>query len=64
MLGFGNGAFMCIDTRNEIQLADSIQYKNLYFTDTADSSSTDLSDDSKFDVPLDKMKMIYLEKIQ
>jgi hypothetical protein len=41
MLGFGNGAFMCIDTRNEIALADSIKYKNLYFTDTVDSNSVD-----------------------
>ena len=64
MLGFGNGAFMCLDTRNDIALADSIKYKNLHFTDLSDSSIIDHSNDhSKFDAPIDKMKMIYLDRI-
>lgn len=63
MLGFGNGAFMCLNTRNDIALADSIMYKNLNFTDLGDSSNFDTSSDqSKFDAPLDKMRMIYLDK--
>lgn len=65
MLGFGNGAFMCLDTRNDIALADSIKYKNLHFTDLSDSSNFDTSgDQSKFDAPLDKMRMMYLERVQ
>ena len=55
---------MCLNTRNDIALADSIMYKNLNFTDLGDSNNFDTSNDqSKFDAPLDKMRMIYLDKV-
>ena len=38
MLGFGNGALLCLNTKNDVRLEDSVQYKNYNFTDSNNQS--------------------------
>jgi hypothetical protein len=38
IMGFGNGALICIDTRNNVPVNESIQFVDLSFTDSGDKS--------------------------
>ena len=38
IMGFGNGALVAIDTRNNVELKDCIQYIDLNFSDSSDKS--------------------------
>ena len=58
IMGFGNGALVCLDTRSNIQLSDSIQFIDLGFTDSNEKSE-DIQEQ-----PIEKLKMLYMDPMQ
>ena len=55
IMGFGNGALICIDTRNNVPVNESIQFVDLSFTDSSDKS------EDKQEQPIEKLKMLYMD---
>mmetsp|Transcript_12184 Transcript_12184/g.18822 ORF Transcript_12184/g.18822 Transcript_12184/m.18822 type:complete len:219 (+) Transcript_12184:915-1571(+) len=72
ILGFGNGAIMSLNTKNDTPLSDCIEHTDLYFSAKSFAAAGNFlarntsalgPDRDKEDKPLDKLRMVYLEAI-